>query len=145
MMSDIKTDINTVNELTPELIDFIRRTHDREFGDDSMIYAVPEWYILGYLRGEPVTRVGVLQRTITINQRPLLIAGASFLVTEPEYRGRVMSIFSMQWGLMSVITFIAGVLAETFAVQWVLGSLSMLLIIASILAIIFIPSFRRLD
>jgi MFS family permease len=64
---------------------------------------------------------------------------------EPEYRGRVMSIFSMQWGLMSVITFIAGVLAEAFAVQWVLGSLSMLLIIASILAIIFIPSFRRLD
>ena len=65
--------------------------------------------------------------------------------SEPEYRGRVMSIYSIQWGLMSVITFFAGVLAETFPVQWVLGSLSMLLIVASVLAIIFIPSFRKLD
>jgi MFS family permease len=64
---------------------------------------------------------------------------------EPEYRGRVMSIYSIQWGLMSVITFIAGILAEAFPVQWVLGSLSMLLIIISILAIVFIPGFRRLD
>ena len=65
--------------------------------------------------------------------------------SEPEYRGRVMSIYSIQWGLMSVITFVAGVLAETFPVQWVLGSLSMILIAASVLAIIFIPSFRKLD
>jgi MFS family permease len=65
--------------------------------------------------------------------------------SEPEYRGRVMSIYSIQWGLMSVITFLAGVLAEAFPVQWVLGSLSMLLIVASVLAIIFLPSFRKLD
>lgn len=64
---------------------------------------------------------------------------------EPEYRGRVMSIYSMQWGLMSVVTFLAGVLAEIFPVQWVLGSLSMLLIAGSVLAIFFIPSFRKLD
>ena len=59
--------------------------------------------------------------------------------SEPEYRGRVMSIYSIQWGLMSVVTFFAGVLVEAFPVQWVLGSLSMLLIAASVLAIIFIP------
>jgi len=56
-----------------------------------------------------------------------------------------MSIYSMQWGLMSVVTFFAGILAESFPVQWVLGSLSMLLIALSILAIVFTPSFRRLD
>ena len=65
--------------------------------------------------------------------------------SEPEYRGRVMSIYSIQWGLMSVVTFFAGVLAEAFPVQWVLGVLSMLLIVLSILAIVFTPSFRRLD
>jgi MFS family permease len=64
---------------------------------------------------------------------------------EAEYRGRVMSIFSMQWGLMSVITFFAGLISEEAPIQWVLGSISMLLILLSILAIIFIPRFRKLD
>jgi MFS family permease len=64
---------------------------------------------------------------------------------EAEYRGRVMSIFSMQWGLMSVITFFAGLISETAPVQWVLGSISMLLIALSLLTIIFVPSLRRLD
>ncbi len=87
-MDYFRINFYTANELTPELVSFIRRAHDREFGDDSMIYAIPQWYVLGYLRGEPVTQVGVLQRTITINQRPLLIAGVGFLITEPENRGR---------------------------------------------------------
>lgn len=65
--------------------------------------------------------------------------------SEPEYRGRVMSIFSMQWGLMSVFTFLAGVLSEVVPVQWVLGSLAMLLVVLSILSLVFIPSIRKLD
>jgi GNAT superfamily N-acetyltransferase len=113
MMSDFRTDIKTVNELTPELVDFIRRTHDREFGDDLMIYAVPGWYILGYLRGEPVSRVGVLQRTITINQRPLLIAGVSFLVTEPGYRGRGYAIVIMK----EAVTFVRNKFGLPFCVK----------------------------
>jgi GNAT superfamily N-acetyltransferase len=88
MMSDFKISVNTVNELTPKLADFIQRAHDREFGDDSMIYALPQWYLLGFLGGKPVSQVGVLQRTIAINNKPLLIAGVGFLITEPEYRGR---------------------------------------------------------
>jgi hypothetical protein len=87
-MSDLKVDIKTVNELTPDLVDFIQRTHDREFGDDSMVYAYPQWYVLGFLRDKPIVQAGILQRTITVNQNPLLIAGVSFLITEPENRGR---------------------------------------------------------
>lgn len=88
IMNSFRIDINTVNELTPDLAGFVQRAHDREFGADSMIYAMPEWYLLGYFQDEPVTQVGVLQRTITINQKPLLIAGVSFLITEPGNRGR---------------------------------------------------------
>jgi GNAT superfamily N-acetyltransferase len=88
MMSDFEFNVVNVNELTPELADFIQQAQDREFGDDSMVYALPEWYLLGLLRGKPVSQVGVLQRTITINQKPLLIAGVGFLITEPEYRSR---------------------------------------------------------
>lgn len=88
MLNDSIIEIITVNELTPERVGFIRRNQSREFGDDSMVYAIPGWYLLGYSRGKPVTQVGILQRTITINQSPLLIAGVGFLITEPEYRGR---------------------------------------------------------
>ena len=56
-----------------------------------------------------------------------------------------MSIFAMQWGFMSVITFIAGLLAEVVPVQWVLGGLAALLITLSILALTFISSLRKLD
>jgi len=65
--------------------------------------------------------------------------------SEPEYRGRVMSIFSMQWGLMSIFTFIAGILSETVSVQWVLGSLAMLLVALSILSLVFVRNIRRVD
>ncbi len=64
---------------------------------------------------------------------------------EPEYRGRVMSIFSMQWGFMSLCTFLAGVIAEVVPVQWSLGGLAIILIVLSSLALIFVPSIRRLD
>lgn len=88
MMNDLEIDIYTVNELTPEVLDHIRRTHDREFGVDSMVYDAPQWHLVGYLRDELVTQAGVLQRTIAVNNRPLLIAGICFLITEPPFRGR---------------------------------------------------------
>lgn len=58
--------------------------------------------------------------------------------TENRYMGRVMSIMNMQWGLMSVCTFIAGILAETVPVQWVLGTISILLVV---LSLFFLGSF----
>lgn len=73
--------------------------------------------------------------------------GSALLQTysEPEYRGRVMSLFHIQWGLTSICTFLAGVLSEVVPVQWVLGSLAMILIVLSILAIAVMPGFRKLD
>jgi len=84
---------------------------------------------------------------IGLGQTLRMTIGSTLLQSyaDAEYRGRVMSIFSIQWGLMSVITFFAGILAEVLPVQWILGSLAMLLIVLSILAIIFIPSIRKLD
>lgn len=87
-MNDFRIDINTVNDLAPKLSDSIQRAHEREFGNDSMVYSNPQWYLLGYLQDELVVQVGVLQRTITISNKPLLLAGISFLITEPQHRGK---------------------------------------------------------
>ena len=59
--------------------------------------------------------------------------------TQDIYMGRVMSIMNIQWGLMSVCTFLAGVLAEVFAVQWVMGSMAIILIVISIIFLVMSP------
>jgi MFS family permease len=60
--------------------------------------------------------------------------------TENAYMGRVMSIMNMQWGVMSLFTFIAGVVSESIPIQWVLGSISMALIL---LSLIFLFTFKH--
>jgi len=65
--------------------------------------------------------------------------------TQDVYMGRVMSILNMQWGFMSLCTFLAGILAEVVNVQWVLGSLSILLIALSLMFLIFSPNIRKVE
>lgn len=62
-----------------------------------------------------------------------------------EYRGRVMSIYMMEFGLTSFGTFAAGLMAESIGVQWAIGGFAVTLIIISILALFFLPRLRRLD
>jgi MFS family permease len=65
--------------------------------------------------------------------------------TDSIYMGRVMSILMMQWGVMSLCTFAAGMVAEIAPVQWVLGTLAIMLIAVSALSLIFNRSIRKLD
>jgi MFS family permease len=65
--------------------------------------------------------------------------------TENEYMGRVMSIINMQWGIMSLGTFLVGMIAVALPVQWVLGIMAILLIVFSLLFTAFVPSIRKVD
>jgi MFS family permease len=62
-----------------------------------------------------------------------------------RYLGRVMSIYMMQFGLTSFGTFIAGMIAEAVGTPWALGSFSMILFVASIGAMFFLPTLRKLE
>lgn len=64
---------------------------------------------------------------------------------EDEYRGRVMSIYMMEFGLMGFGVFGAGLLAEMVGVQWAVGSFAGVLVVMSILALVFVPRIRKLD
>lgn len=64
---------------------------------------------------------------------------------ESSYMGRVMSIFMMEWGLVSFVTFIAGILSEVIPVQWVVGGFAMALVVISVSTIVFSPRIRKLD
>jgi MFS transporter, DHA1 family, staphyloferrin A biosynthesis exporter len=84
---------------------------------------------------------------IGLSQTMRMTTGSALLqsYTRPEYMGRVMSVFMMQWGVMSLCTFFAGVIAEVVAVQWVVGSMAIMLIIFSAFATVSTPHIRRLD
>ncbi len=64
---------------------------------------------------------------------------------DDEYRGRVMSIFFMQFGLTSFGAFAAGLLSESVGIQVAIGSFALTLVGLSVLAIIFLPRIRNLD
>ena len=64
---------------------------------------------------------------------------------DDNYRGRVMSLIIMQFGLSSLGTFSAGEIAQSFGVQWGVGGFAMLLVALSILAIIVFPRLRNLN
>jgi MFS family permease len=64
---------------------------------------------------------------------------------EGPYMGRVMSILNVEWGIVSLVTFIAGIMAEFMPVQWVVSSLALLLLFMTFLALIFSPRLRRLE
>ena len=65
--------------------------------------------------------------------------------SDDEHRGRVMSIYMMEFGLTSFGTFGAGLLAEAIGVQWSVGGLALVLIFMAILGLFFLPRLRRLD
>jgi MFS family permease len=64
---------------------------------------------------------------------------------DDNFRGRVMSLFMMQFGLSNFGTFISGMLAEWIGVQWAIGGFAITWVVVSILTIIFIPQLRKLE
>lgn len=62
-----------------------------------------------------------------------------------EYRGRVMSLYMMEFGLTSLAVFGAALLADALGVQWAIGGFAMVLVAVSIVALLFLPRLRKLD
>ena len=63
---------------------------------------------------------------------------------DDEYRGRVMSLFMMQFSLMSVGTFIVALYMDQVGAQFAIGSLGVALILATFVYVALNGRFRRL-
>jgi MFS family permease len=62
-----------------------------------------------------------------------------------EYMGRVMSVFNIEWGLVSLGTFAAGLMAEALSIQWVIAGFATILVILAILSLLFVTRLRKLE
>lgn len=65
--------------------------------------------------------------------------------TEEAYRGRVMSIYMMEFGVTSASTFLIALLSEVIGVQWAVGGAAIALVVIVLVSWIGLPSLRRLD
>ena len=84
---------------------------------------------------------------VGIGQTTRMTLGNTLLqyYVQEEYRGRVMSLYMMEFGLTSFGVFAAGILADIVGVEWAVGGLAMILAVLCILVIVFSPRLRRLD
>ncbi len=64
---------------------------------------------------------------------------------DPEYRGRMQSLVSMQAGLAGLGAFFAGVLSDSIGVQWAVSSMAIFLTAVSISYYIFARPITRLE
>jgi MFS family permease len=62
-----------------------------------------------------------------------------------DYRGRVMSLLMMEFGIMSFGVFFTGLLADAIGVQWSIGGLAISLVVISLLVLAFVGRIRKLD
>lgn len=92
--------ITPVSDLSPDVAEKLRAMTEREFGLDPMVYADPQWYVLGFLGRELVSRVGILRRTISVGEKPLHIGGICTVVTELAYCRRGIASYLMGRAVM---------------------------------------------
>ncbi len=64
---------------------------------------------------------------------------------EDAYRGRVMAMYMMEFGLTSLAVFVAGVLSDSIGVQWAVGGLAMILMVVTAIVFMFSPKLRALQ
>jgi hypothetical protein len=65
--------------------------------------------------------------------------------TAKEYRGRVMSVYMLEFSLVSFGTFLVGILANVVGAQVALGGTAIGLIVLTLAYLLFVPRMRRLN
>jgi MFS transporter, DHA1 family, staphyloferrin A biosynthesis exporter len=65
--------------------------------------------------------------------------------TDPKHLGLVLSVMSTSFGLGSLGTFFAGIIAQKVGAPWAIGGLAAILALFSFYMYLFIPKLRKLD
>ena len=65
--------------------------------------------------------------------------------TDPEYLGRVMSIMMLNFGLSSLGTFFASIIADEISAEWAIGGMAMALVAISVWGMLFMRRLVKLD
>ena len=64
--------------------------------------------------------------------------------SEDEYRGRVMSIYMLNWGMTNLGVFVVGIVADFVGVQWAVGGSAILLLVVTMYFFVFSRRIRTM-
>jgi len=65
--------------------------------------------------------------------------------TDQEYRGRMMSLYSLQDGILSLGGFTAAMIAGLIGTPWTVFSFAFVMALLALLSLVFLPQIRKLD
>jgi MFS family permease len=65
--------------------------------------------------------------------------------SEPEFYGRVMSVYMISWAINPFAGYPESVIADAFGVQWLIGGVGIVLVCALIAIFVFLPGHRKME
>ena len=106
-------------------------------GAGLLAFSISPWYFLSVLIAIPI---GLGQAGRMALSNTLVQAYA-----DDAYRGRVMSIYMMEFGITNFGVFGVAIVADAIGVQWAIGGMSAVLVLLSFYYLLFVPKIRNLD
>ena len=114
------------------------------------------WIIGGFITGGSLLTLAISDSYV-ISMVVMIFMGASDSIrrtlsmsimmekTRPDLRGRVMSIYMLNWGLIPLGALPAGIVADIIGAQSTIGILSILLVISSVVVLITQKELRNVN
>ena len=100
-------------------------------------FSISTWYPLSLLMIIPVGLGNAGRMTLS---NTLVQA-----YTDDAHRGRVMSVYMMEFGMLSIATFGISIVSEFTGIQWAVGGAAGILLVISMYYLAFVPGMRRLQ
>ena len=85
---NLNIEITLGSDLPQQTRNLLDEMYQREFSWDKMVYAKPQWFVIGTFNKKIVGQVGVLKREISVGEHLLWTGGIHGVVTDPEHRRR---------------------------------------------------------
>ena len=114
------------------------------------------WIIGGFITGGSLLTLAISDSYV-ISMVVMIFMGASDSIrrtlsmsimmekTRPDLRGRIMSIYMLNWGLIPLGALPAGIVADIIGAQSTIGILSILLVISSVIVLITQKELRNVN
>lgn len=102
--------------------------------------------LLGFVLSTSLWLTAFIMLGVGVGQAGRMSLGNILIMsyTKPEFQGRVMSVYMMEFSLVSFGTFAVGILAEIVGIQWAIGSTAASLVLVAGLGLLFMPRVRDL-
>ncbi len=102
--------------------------------------------LVGFVTSTSLWLTAFIMLAVGFGQAGRMSLGSILIMsyTKPEFQGRVMSVYMMEFSLVSFGTFAVGILAEMVGIQWAIGSTAAALVIVAGFGLLFMPRVRDL-